>query len=149
MLDMRNLIIIDFNRTIFDPDSNKIFDGVLEFLSKYQIKYDLALIGKGEGERKDLLDSLDILKYFKFVKIEPEKKPEFFLECLNHFKIEPKEAWSIGDRIKKEIVISKKLGIKTIWFRNGKFKDEIPANKDEEPDYIIQTFKEIENIIHL
>ena len=61
---MKGLIIVDFNRTLYDPDSNSLFAGVQEFLADYSQQYILALIGKGDDKRAHLIDELNIKKYF-------------------------------------------------------------------------------------
>ncbi len=54
----------------------------------------------------------------------------------------------IGDRIKNEIKIANKVGIKTIWYKNGKFKDELPNADYEYPDYIITEIEELPKILN-
>ncbi len=58
----------------------------------------------------------------------------------------PEEILVVGDRIKREITIGNRLGMKTAWFKNGKFKDELPESKDEEPTY---TLTKLEDVIQL
>lgn len=146
---MKGLIILDFNRTLYDPDSQKLFDGVTDFLKSYCGKYVLALIGKGDEKRASLISDLGIEHYFSYIKLKEEKEEADFIECMNSLKSSNELAWSIGDRIKKEIFLSNKARIKTIWFKNGKFASEVPDKKEEEPNFIITSFKEINNIIPL
>ena len=146
---MKGLIIIDFNRTLFDPETNSLFPGVIEFLSAYSKEYKLALIGKGDEKRANLIEELGIKKYFKYFSLIEEKTENDFLNCLKELKFNSKDAWSIGDRVKKEIMLSNKVGIRTIWFRNGKFASEIPVLELEKPNFTISSFKEIQNIISI
>lgn len=46
-------------------------------------------------------------------------------------------------------ILSNKMGIKTIWFKNEKFASETPEIKEEEPDFIVNSFQEIYKIIPL
>lgn len=146
---MRGLIILDFNRTLYNPDNNSLFDGVIEFLKDYSKTYSLAIIGKGDEKRSSLIDALNIKKYFEYIDLKEEKEDNMFKQCMQTLKFNPEQCWSIGDRIKKEIKMSKKFGIKTIWFKNGKFSLELPESKEEEPDFTVSDFKEIRNIIPL
>ena len=59
---MKGLIIVDFNRTLYNPESNSLFEGVQEFLADYSQKYVLVLIGKGDDKRAHLIDELHIKK---------------------------------------------------------------------------------------
>ena len=146
---MKKLIIVDFNRTLYDPDKKELMQGAKEFLEEYSKNYSIALIGKGGGERNKLINSLDIKKYFDYFKLVSNKSVDDFHNCLNYFNLKAQDSWSFGDRIKREIVLSNKVGLKTIWFKNGKFADEIPNHPDEEPNFTIRSFDEVKNIILL
>ena len=144
---MKGLIIVDFNRTLYNTESNSLFAGVQEFLADYSQQYILALIGKGDDKRAHLIDELNIKKYFKYVLLKEEKEEADFSECVTRFGAH--NAWSIGDRIKKEIVLSNRAGLKTIWFRNGKFASELPEKAEEKPTFVVHSFHEIRSIISL
>ena len=136
---MKGAIILDFNRTLYDPDSKNMIDGAKEFLEKYSRTYALAIMGKGGIERSDLIDSLGIRKFFKKVIIKEEKENSDFTCIIDEFGFKPEKIWSIGDRIKKEIKISKSLGMRTIWLMKGKFALEKPESET--------SFEEIGDII--
>lgn len=122
-------------------------EGINEILKAYSANYVLAIVAKGDQKRMDLLTDLGIKHYFQFISFKAAKAEEDYWECIKKFQFKPNHCWSIGDRIKSEITISKSLGIKTIWFKNGKFSQEIPKGKHEQPDYTITSFGEIRNII--
>jgi len=146
---MKGLIILDFNRTLYDPDSSKLLDGALDFLKDYSKAYSLALIGKGDEKRASLIDELDIKKYFEYMKLKEEKEIADFMECLCKFQFNNQNVWSIGDRVKKEIRLSNQAGIKTIWLKNGKFSSELPSSEEEKPAFTVTCFKDIRSIIPL
>lgn len=146
---MKGLIILDFNRTLYDSDSSQLLDDALDFLKDYNKVYSLALIGKGDEKRASLINDLDIKKYFKYIKLKEKKEVSDFIECLKELKFDRKDVWSIGDRIKKEIVLSNQIGIKTIWLKNGKFSNELPSCEEEKPTFTASSFKEIRKIIPL
>ncbi len=58
-------------------------------------------------------------------------------------KIDVKKSFSVGDRIKKEILLSNQHGLKTIWFKKGKFAQEKPANQNETSNYTIARLNQI------
>jgi len=146
---MKGLIIFDFNRTLYEPENKATFRGVREFLDDYSKVYTLALIGKGDEKRKFLIEKLDIEKYFMNLILTEEKEACDFLKCLKELNYSKEKTWSVGDRIKKEILISNKLGLKTIWFRNGKFSSEIPIRSEEYPNFTVESFQDIRKIIPL
>jgi hypothetical protein len=55
-------IIFDYNRTIFDPDTDNLYFGVLDLLQKLSQKYELFLISRNEPTRKGRLEKLNIKK---------------------------------------------------------------------------------------
>src|SRR3989344_5492719 len=146
---MKGLIILDFNRTLYDPDSERLVDGALDFLRSYSKTYALALIGKGDDRRASLIEELEIRKYFKHVQLNEEKEEADFTDCMKRLSFNPGSTWSVGDRIKKEIRLSNRSGIKTIWLRTGKFASEGPELAEEEPMFTVSSFREIAGIIPL
>ena len=146
---MKGLIILDFNRTLYDPDSCSLSKVALDFLRDYSKVYALALIGNGDEKRYSLIDKLGIKKYFRYVKIKEKKEPADFTECMNKISFINKNSWAIGDRVKKEILISNKAGIRTIWLKNGKFRGELPSMDEENPSFTVKCFEEIRDIIPL
>ncbi len=145
----KGLIILDFNRTLYDPENKVLFNGVMEFLQDYSNAYHLAIIGKGDEKRAALIDELGIRGYFGYINLIEEKEEKIFMDCIKGFKVNRSNIWSIGDRIKKEIAVSNRLGLNTIWFRNGKFAAELPETDSEKPLFIVNNFTEIKDIIPL
>jgi hypothetical protein len=72
--NMKGLIILDFNRTLYDPDTSQMLEGALEFLEDYSKMYSLALIGKGDDKRASLIGDLGIKRYFRYMKLKEEKE---------------------------------------------------------------------------
>ncbi len=139
-------IIFDFNRTLYMPEINKIPEATIKLLE--QLKEQniiLALISKWEPNRSELIK--EIAKFFSEIKIVADKSKQDFIEILKNLKLKEDKVIIVGDRIKKEIKIAKELGIKTAWFRQGKFKDETPESEDEKPDYTITNLSELIKII--
>lgn len=146
---MKGLIIMDFFRTLYNPDTKSLFEGVRDFLEEYSKIYTLAIVGKGDEKRTSLINDLNIKKYFKYIKLKTEKEESDFIDCLKELKFNKEYTWSVGDRIKKEIFLSNKLGLKTVWFRNGKFALEGPIKKEEEACFTIASFEDLKKIIPL
>jgi FMN phosphatase YigB (HAD superfamily) len=141
-------VIIDFNRTLYDPDSAELEKEGIEILEYLKSKnYLLYLVARDNPKRRDLIKSLGIEKYFRKILIKQEKSEEDFLECLVDAKLPSKDFVVIGDRIKKEISIGNKLGMMTIWIRKGKFSQEKPGSVTEKPDQIIDKLVDIKDFL--
>lgn len=138
-------VILDFNRTLFDPDSNRLFPESFSVLKELKSEnLELALISIGTEDREEQIKPIS--SFFKIIKIVEEKTTDTFLEIVWEFNFFPKEMVVIGDRIKREIKIGKSLGIRTIWVRTGKFSSELPL-PGEEPDLIVNSLEELINLL--
>lgn len=73
----------------------------------------------------DKLIRLGIALYFDGVfvseDLREEKSPAFYYKVLKHLKTKPSECIMIGDREEYDIVPAKRVGIKTIRVRKGKY----------------------------
>jgi FMN phosphatase YigB (HAD superfamily) len=138
-------IIFDFNRTLYDPDSRALFEGVHDLLETLNRHYHLFLMGKGSIDRQNLITELGLGPYFEDIVVKEEKYLEDF-EFLRS-KHPAAEYYSVGDRIKKEIKFSNLNGMKTIWFKNGKFAGEGPDLEIEQPWKTITNLQELLGIL--
>ncbi len=136
-------IIFDYNRTIFDPETDNLYLGVLELLQKLSARYELFLISRNEPARRRRLEELNIKMYFQKIIFVNEKSKEVFGEIGGNTK----NVIVIGDSISDEIKIGNQLGYITIRLKKGKFATEIPKSKDEVAKYNVGSFTDFENII--
>lgn len=136
-------IIFDYNRTIFDPDTDNLYCGALELLQKLSIRHELLLVSRNELMRKERLEELDIKKYFQKIVFVHEKSKQIFEEIAGTTK----KVMVVGDSIRDEIKIGNQLGYITIRLKKGKFAMEIPKDDDERARYEIADMSELENII--
>lgn len=136
-------IIFDYNRTIFNPDTNNLYDGVLEVLNKLSSNHDLFLVSKYESRRKDTINKLGINDYFKKVILVKEKTLDIFSSLTKG----DKNVFVVGDRVKGEIYLGNLLGFKTVWIKQGKFSNDVYTKIEEKPDYIIEEIKQLIEIL--
>ncbi len=74
-----------------------------------------------------------------------EDKRKCFEEALKQF---PNDAvWVIGNRLDSEIRYGKELGLKTIYLRHGKYRQYIPQDAYEVPDYEVHHFADVIRIL--
>ncbi|OGY98710.1 MAG: hypothetical protein A2855_00520 [Candidatus Liptonbacteria bacterium RIFCSPHIGHO2_01_FULL_57_28] len=136
-------IILDYNRTIFDPESEKFYPGVSDMLQRIAASHELFLISTNKPGRERTLVDAGIRDFFKKTVFTGSKTPELFLELAG----EDKDVLVVGDRIRKELRIGNMLGLVTVWVRQGKFAAETPASQEEIPTHSIQSIDELEDII--
>ncbi len=132
---MVDLIIFDWKRTLYDPDTKELIEGaldLLEYLNSHHVP--LVLVGKGGEDMNDEVKRLGVEGHFKKVVFaQGEKDPNIFIPHIS--KTDPKKTLFVGDRVRSELEIGNKLGATTIWVKQGKFATELSENKDQKPDY--------------
>jgi len=124
--------------------SMRLFDGTIEVLEALRAAGVLmALVTNGSSDfQRAKIDRFDLERHFNYVLIEEEfgaGKPEDIVYChlLNHFAINPEDAWMIGDNLDWEVVAPQRHGIRGIWF-NG-YGKKLPSGTLVRPDATITT----------
>lgn len=136
-------VIFDYNRTLFDPDSNQLFPGVIGLLGRLKAKLKLALVAKGDDSRRNQIQELGIEEYFDVIIVNQSKSTDDYKNCMEKMGVNPAEAYVVGDRVYEEIKMGNSLGAVTVWLKAGKFRDEPPRSPEEQPKFIISDLDEL------
>ncbi len=124
------IIILDFNRTIYDPDTKDLVPGALALLQYLKGKQaEVHLISRKEEGREDLLQTFGIASYFNSVTFTEDKEPA--MEKL--IKAHPVPVYVVGDHLHNEVRLGNRYGARTIWLRRGRFKDLEPETHEDVP----------------
>lgn len=110
----QKLIIFDFYRTIYNPETEGLFSGTDKILKKLAEKNILILITTGGKKRKKQIKKLKIEKFFSNIIVTKKKSIQIFKKAIKKSEIKPNEVIIIGDQEKEEIQIGKFLETKTI-----------------------------------
>lgn len=139
-------IIFDWKRTLYDPDTKSLIKGALKLLKFIKSKdIVISLIGKGGEDMEEEVKRLNVRKYFSFTFFaEGDKDPSVFNKIIS---TNPKETVLIGDRVRSEIEIGNRLGVITIWVKQGKFAEEKPENAEQEPTYTVTVLPDCLGVI--
>lgn len=139
------LIIFDFLRTIYDPDRREFIEDAIKVVKTLRKRNKVVLYTSREGDknRDDVLGDNKIYDYFDKVYLVESKKAEDFEKIALELEFDKNQTFVVGDRIQGEIFLGNKIKFKTVWFRNGKYKDVYPKNENEKPDYLIYGLKEL------
>ncbi|MBZ5489374.1 MAG: HAD hydrolase-like protein [Acidobacteriia bacterium] len=73
-------------------------------------------------------------------------KEAAFRKIQKRTRLKPSEILVVGDRPMREIRAGKELGMHTVRLRHGEFKSQMPAGREEEPDYVIENISEVRNL---
>lgn len=139
------IIIFDFNRTLYDPETGGLFDGAIELLSKLSARGDeLHLVSKLEPTRSlAFLTKLGIAHFFKTTAFVTDKS-----DALRRLiETAPAPVYVVGDYLHGEIRIGNKHGAKTIWLKHGMFSSLMPEMQDDVPWRTVRNMKEIGEVL--
>ena len=133
---------LDYSKyLVVRPLANEICEALSE-------KYTLATAANQPAVTQQILEDAGILRHFKFKEMSGSmkySKPDirFFLYILDQIDVKPEEAVMVGDRQDNDIVPARLLGMKTIRWRGGLFKDQEVRMPSEEPDGNIEKLSEL------
>lgn len=120
----------------------KLMESVEKVIPLIAENYRIGILGQYNRELKDELEKENLLQYFTYQNTQEEfsiTKPNtrYFELILRKAGVEAKNSIMVGDRIDKDIIPAKMIGMKTIRIRTGIHKDQEPRQYEEIPDYEI------------
>jgi HAD superfamily hydrolase (TIGR01549 family) len=125
-----------------------LMDGIKDFLMNYSKDYAIGILGQYGSDFKKYLEEEDILKYFTFTEIQDDYNitkpdPRYFEAILKRCACKAEESVMVWDRIDKDIVPAKLIGMKTIRVKVGIHKNQEPRIPEEIPDVTVKNIGEI------
>lgn len=113
--------------------------------------YKLGIIANQSAGTAERLRAWGLLKYIDVVAASAElgvAKPDraIFDKAFELAGCTAKEAVMIGDRLDNDIRPAKKLGMKTVWIRQGFAIYQNPQKAEEQPDYAVNNLSELKEI---
>ena len=130
----------------------RLYPGTALVLEQLAEKYTLALAGNAPASITNVLDDLGVLRWFRHREVSGSigiKKPDerFFRTILDKAGFTASEAIMIGDRLDNDIIPAKRLGIRTVWFRQGRYAALEPREQNEIPDETIYKLEDLPSAI--
>jgi ribonucleotide monophosphatase NagD (HAD superfamily) len=138
-------ILFDYNRTLFNPETESLYPGAVELLENLAPKAMLLLVSKNEPTRSDKLERLGIKKFFKKVAFVDLKTEQLFKDLVSAAG-GTGPVLVVGDRVQGEIRVGKAAGFITVWVKQGKFAEILPT-EEETPTYTVNDIRELQKII--
>lgn len=134
---------------LWHKDAEKPYVHTKSVLKQLSVKgYHLGVIANQSPGTKERLSNWGLLEYFDIVLASAEEgisKPdiEIFHRALTAAKCLPDNAVMVGDRLDNDIAPAKKVGMKTVWIKQGLGGLASAAYKMEQADYIIENLSEL------
>lgn len=120
-------------------------ENILQELSK---RYKIGIIANQKLGSEQRLEKLGLLKHIDLVIASAEEgvaKPDLriFQIALDRAHCKPDEAIMIGDRLDNDITPANKIGMKTVWIKQGLGGLSEPITEAEQPDYTVNSLNEL------
>jgi HAD superfamily hydrolase (TIGR01662 family) len=132
----------------WDNSLEKLYAATPDILKKLHEKYRLGIIANQSLGTQERIDQWGIGRYFNVVVASAEAgcakpDPKIFTMALQKANCEPGEAVMVGDRLDNDIIPAKKLGMKTVWVRQGFAVYQSIDDESQRPDQIVDGIDEL------
>ena len=150
--DLEAINFFGFKNTPWHKEDEKPYPEAEQVLKNLSGKgYKIGIIANQSAGTSERLANWGLLKYIDVVAASAEEgvtKPdrEIFLRALKRAECSPENSIMIGDRLYNDISPAKKLGMKTIWVKQGMAAYGSPSGEEETPDHIIKSISELMNL---
>ena len=132
-------------------DLEILYPDAKEVLQKLRQTYKLGVIANQDYGTEKRLVNFGIHSYIDLVIASAEEgveKPDLriFQLALDRADCKPEEAVMVGDRLDNDIIPANKIGMKTVWIKQGYGGLSKPHSGEEQPDHTVDSLNEL---IHL
>lgn len=151
--DTEALKYFGLTKTPWHKEDEKPYEEAERVLKALRKKgYNIGIIANQSMGTEKRLENWGLMKYIKLVVASAEEcvaKPdkEFFLRALRRAECLPENAVMIGDRIDNDIEPAKKLGMKTIWVKQGFAVYQTAVNDFQKADYVVDRLSDILEVL--
>ena len=150
--DLETMKLLKVDKPGWNHSEERLYPDTVECLKELSGKYKIGVIANQSLGTAKRLEEFGILKYIDLVIASAEEgvaKPDrrIFEIALERSHCAPENAVMIGDRIDNDIVPAKRLGMDTIWIKQGFGKYWNIASDEEKADYVVDNLTEICKIL--
>jgi len=110
---MNKIIIFDFYKTLFSPETQELYIGVDELIQKLSGDYSLILVSTGDKERLNVINQFKTFSVFQEIFICRKKSKKLFRSIQKKYCASSINIIVVGDRENEEIMIGNQLGYTT------------------------------------
>jgi len=126
----------------------ELMNGIKDFLIEYSKQYKIGILGQYGKDFKNYLKNENIIQYFTYTEIQDnynitKPDPRYYEKILEICNCKAEESIMVEDRIDKDIIPAKMVGMKTIRIKTGIHKNQEARILEEIPDLTIENINEI------
>ncbi len=130
----------------------KLYPDAKEVLEKLHQSYRMGIIANQSPGTEQRMIDFGIRQYFDVIISSAEQHmekpdPEIFMTALRAACCRTEDAVMIGDRLDNDILPAARLGMKTIWVRQGMCRFGNPDVLGVQPDRTVQNLRELLEIL--
>lgn len=132
----------------WDNSLEKLYESTHRVVSALYGRYKLGIIANQSLGTQERIDNWGIGKYFDVVASSAEAgcakpDPRIFTLALEKAGCDLSDAVMVGDRLDNDIIPAKKLGMKTVWVRQGFAIYQSIDDESARPDHIVDSIDEL------
>lgn len=133
-------------------EAERLYEGVPQLLERLSKTYKIGIIANQSPGSKERLQKHGILQYIDLLVASAEEgvaKPDLkiFEIALERSGCLPRHAVMVGDRIDNDIVPARKMGMHTIWVKQGFGKYWSIRKEEEMPELQVDKIMDLEKYI--
>jgi len=141
--DLEALSFYGLERPAWRTDLETLYPQTKEILEQLGQEYELGIIANQLPGLEERLKDFGILDYFDAIFSSAEfglakPDPAIFKLALQKTNCLPHQAIMIGDRLDNDIVPAKRIGMKTIWIKQGFSRLSQVKNLEERADWTVK-----------
>ncbi len=138
--------------TPWHSEDEVIYPQAAECLSELHKRFKIGIIANQAPGTADRMKNYGLSQYLDLVIASAEEgieKPDrrIFELALKRANCLPENAVMIGDRLDNDIIPAKKMGLKTIWIRQGFGGMATPLREEETPDRCVNDLMELSELL--
>ena len=149
-----NLVLEEYGlkKAPWNSEDEYIYPEAEEVLRELSERYHVGILANQNLGSEERLEKLGLLRYIDLVIASAEEgvaKPDLriFQIALGRANCKPEEAIMVGDRIDNDIIPANKIGMITVWIKQGFGGLSDPKQTIEQPDYTIHDLNELLNLL--
>ena len=136
----------------WNSDDEVIYLEAEDCLRVLNKRYKIGIIANQNPGSRERLERIGLLKYIDLVIASAEEgvaKPDLriFQLALDRANCKPEEAIMVGDRIDNDIIPANKIGMTTVWIKQGFGRYAELKEIEEHPDYTINNLNDLLNLL--
>lgn len=146
--DLETIKFFGLTKTLWHKEDEILYSDTIECMRNIHKYYKTGIIANQSLGSEDRLKKFGLWEYIDVLAASAEEgvsKPDrrIFETALEKAGIRAEEAAMVGDRLDNDIVPANKLGMYTIWIKQGNWKAAEPVEKLEFPDMTVHSLTEL------